>query len=82
MRTVVRAARRSMRRQRADYAMAAVVIDGPRRLGVVVAAIGGLLLGVAPFPMPPAAAIVAAAVGLIGMSLAHVLLVGRAHPHR
>jgi hypothetical protein len=74
VRTVVRAARRSMRRQRADYAMAAVVIDGPRRLGIVVFAIAGLLVGVAPFPVPPAPAIVAAAVGLLCMSLAHTLL--------
>jgi hypothetical protein len=76
VRTVVRAARRSMRRHRADYAMAAVVIDGPRRLGLVVAAIGGLLLGVAPFPVPPAGALVAAAVGIAGMSIAHTLLSG------
>ena len=74
VRTVVRAARRSMRRHRADYAMAAVVIDGPRRLGLVVTAIGGLLLGVAPFPVPPVAVVVAAASGIAGMSLAHSLL--------
>ncbi len=76
VRTVVRAARQSMRRHRADYAMAAVVIDGPRRLGIVVMAVAALLFGVSPFPVPPTAALVAAAVGIVGMSLAHVLLSG------
>ena len=76
VRDVVRAARRTVRRRSAEYAVAGVVIDGPRRLGLVVGTVACLLLGVAPSPWPPLAAALAAAVGLAAMSLAHVLLSG------
>ena len=76
VRSAVRAARRTVRRRAADYAVAAVLVDGPRRLGIIALAITGLLLGVAPFPWPPAGALVAAGVGLAAMSLSHRWLSG------
>lgn len=73
---VVLGARRPVRRRAADYATAAVVIDGPRRLGIVAAAVLGLLIGSGPFPWPPAAAVACAGVGIAGMSLSHRFLSG------
>jgi hypothetical protein len=64
------------RRTPADVAVAAVLVDGPRRLGLVVALTIALLLGVAPMPLPPAWAVGAAVAGVIGMSAGHVLLAG------
>lgn len=76
VRSVVLAARRQARRGLADYAAAAVVIDGPRRLGIVAAAVIGLLIGTGPFPWPPVAAVACAGFGIAGMSLSHRLLSG------
>jgi hypothetical protein len=53
-----------------------VVIDGPRRLWIVAAAVVGLLIGTGPFPWPPTAALACAGAGIAGMSLAHRFLSG------
>ncbi len=76
VRSVVRAARRSMRRELADYAVGAVLLDGTRRLLVIVTVTVGLLVGRAPFPAPGPVPLAAGAVAIVGMSLAHVLLSG------
>ncbi len=76
VRGVVRAARRSIRRSPADYAMAAVLIDGALRLLTVVTVGGALLLGLPPIPAPGSVALVGLAVGVAGMSLSHAILSG------
>jgi hypothetical protein len=76
VRSVVLAARRPACRRAAEYATAAVVIDGPRRLGIVTATVIGLLIGTGPFPWPPVPALACACAGIAGMSLSHRLLTG------
>jgi hypothetical protein len=76
VRAVVRAARRSVRRGRADYAVASVVADGARRLVTVVVVAAALLLGVSPIPIPSPIALVSVAIAAAAMSGAHVLLSG------
>ena len=76
VRDAVRAAPRWRPRNSSDVAIAALLAEGPRRLALVLALMVGLLLGVAPFPMPPVGAAVSAAVGIGAMSAAHVLLSG------
>ena len=56
-----------------DFAMAAVLLDGPRYLVVVLSLTVALLLGVAPMPVPPMWAIAAGVGALVSMSLSHVL---------
>jgi hypothetical protein len=68
--------RRPARRRLADVAVAAVVVDGPRRLAIVALATLGLLIGTAPFPWPPAFAVAGAGVGIASMALAHRLSSG------
>lgn len=70
IRSVVRAARRPLHRDHADLAVACVLIDGPRRLVLVVTATIGLLLGVSPVPSPSPVALVAGAVGVLATALA------------
>jgi len=59
-----------------DLAIAAVLTDGPRRLATVAAVTYGLLLGVAPMPMPPTWALALGLGSLALMSSAHVVLGG------
>lgn len=68
------ARRRTGKRTRADVAMGCVLIDGPRRLAMVVVAVLGLLIGVSPMPVPTAPALVSLAIGVGGLSLASVVL--------
>jgi hypothetical protein len=76
VRSVARSARHPGGRDLAEWAQACVVIDGPRRLGLVVVAVVGLLLGVSPVPVPNVAVVVALTVGTIALSLAQVVLSG------
>lgn len=59
-----------------DLTIAAVLTDGPRRLVTVAAVTYGLLLGVAPMPIPPAWAMAVGLAAPMLMSSAHVLLGG------
>ena len=68
------ARRRTAKRTRADVAMGCVLVDGPRRLAMVVVAVLGLLVGVSPMPVPTWPALVSLAVGVAGLSLATVVL--------
>lgn len=74
VRTTVRAARRWRWRDSADAAVLAILLDGPRRLLMVVAVTLGLLLGISPFGPPPWWALVALAAGVAGIGSAHVVL--------
>lgn len=74
VRDAMRAAPRWRPRNLGDVAVASVLADGPRRLGFIIVLNAGLLLGVAPFPMPPSWALASAALGVVAMSLAHVVL--------
>jgi len=76
VRTAVRAAPRWRCRGAADMAIAGVLLDGPRRLVMLVAVAIGLFLGVSPFGPPPWWALVGLAVGTAGISAAHVALGG------
>jgi hypothetical protein len=76
VRSVIRSSRHPGGRDRAEWALACVVIDGPRRLVLVAVAVIGLLLGVSPVPVPHPLVIVALAVGTVGLSLASVVLSG------
>lgn len=65
-------------RRSPDAAMLGVMLDGPRRLVLVAAVVGGLLLGWAPIAVPPVAAVVSLIAGLMLVAAAHVVLtVGR-----
>jgi hypothetical protein len=66
--------RRQMRL--ADLSMTAALIDGPRRLVLVVSFTFALLLGVAPIPLPPLWVAVCGVAAIMLMSAAHVLLSG------
>lgn len=68
------AARRRGNKTRADVAIACVLIDGPRRLAMIVVAVLGLLLGVSPMPVPTVAVLVSLATGLACVSAATVVL--------
>lgn len=61
-----------------DIAVAGALVDGPRRLLLVVVVTLGLLVGVAPVAQPPAVTIVALVVAAAAMSASHVLLGGGA----
>ena len=74
VRTPVRAAPRWRWRDSADAAVVAILLDGPRRLLMVVAVTLGLLFGVSPFGTPPWWALVALGAGLVGIGAAHVVL--------
>jgi hypothetical protein len=74
VRHALRAAPRWRPRGPADAAVASVIVEGPCRLALVVTLAIGLLVGAAPFPLPPLWAIAAAAVGYGSFAVAHVLL--------
>jgi len=74
VRSAARAARRARKRTRADVAMGCVLVDGPRRLLMVVVAVVGLLFGVSPMPVPAVPALISLAIGVGGLSLATVVL--------
>jgi hypothetical protein len=61
-------------RDLAGVAIAAVLLDGPRRLLMVLTCAAALLLGLAPFSNPPAWALAAAALAMVATSISHVLL--------
>ena len=67
---------RSRQMRLADLSMTAVLIDGPRRLVLVVSFTFALLLGIAPIPLPPLWATVCGVAAIMLMSTAHVLLGG------
>ena len=73
-REVRSAANRRGKRTRADIAMGCVLIDGPRRLAMIVVAAVGLLIGVSPMPVPTVASLASLVVGVGGLSLATVVL--------
>jgi len=62
--------------QLADLSMAAVLVDGPRRLALVVTMTLALVIGVAPIPLPPPWAIAFGIAAMALMSCTHVLLSG------
>lgn len=68
------AARRGRLARLPDIAITGALVDGPRRLLLVVTLTLALLVGVAPVAVPPVAVIVALATGVAAMSAAHVLL--------
>ena len=74
VRSAAGAARRRGKKTRADVAMGCVLIDGPRRLAMVVVAVLGLLIGVSPLPVPSVASLVSLAIGVGGLSAATVVL--------
>ena len=74
VRSAATAARRARHRTRADVAMGCVLVDGPRRLLMVVVAVVGLLFGVSPMPVPAVPALISLAIGVGGLSLATVVL--------
>jgi hypothetical protein len=74
VRAAVRAARHRRPRRTADVAIAGVLLDAPRRLGLVAAVTLALLIGVSPSPMPPGWALLAIVIGTAGISTSHVLL--------
>lgn len=77
MRVVVNRARRGRPpSDRAGVAVAAVLLDGPRRLLTVLACTVALLVGLAPFSNPPAWALAGAATAIMATSIGHVLLGG------
>ncbi len=57
-----------------DVARCGVMFEGPRRLAQLVMVAASLLLGTAPFPVPPVWALAMLTVGLAAMSLSHHLL--------
>ena len=63
-------------RDLAGVAIAAVLLDGPRRLLTVLTCTVALLSGLAPFSNPPAWALAGAATAMIATSISHVLLGG------
>lgn len=74
VRSAATAARRGGKRTAADIAMGCVLIDGPRRLAMIVVVVVGLLLGVSPVPVPTVPALVSLAIGVGGLALASVVL--------
>jgi len=57
----------------ADRAMLGVMIDGPRRIALVLTLSLGLMLGVSPAPMPPWWALVAVGAGTSFVAASHVV---------
>ena len=74
VRSLARAARRPRGRTAADFAMACVLVDGPRRLALIAVAVLGLMVGVSPVPVPSIPALVALALGVAGLTLAACVL--------
>ncbi len=74
VRTVAGTLRHPARRNLADVCMACALLDGPRRLLLVVVATLGLLVGVSPVPMPSVAALVTLTVGVLGLSSATIVI--------
>jgi hypothetical protein len=61
-------------RSPADIAIAAVLVDGPRRLATVAVVTIALLIGAAPIPVPPAWVALSGVVAVAGMAVALVVL--------
>jgi hypothetical protein len=76
VRVAVRAGRRSLRRPLPDYVMAAVLIDAPRRLAMVLVVTVGLLVGRPPMDLPPLPALAALVIAVSATAVAHCLLSG------
>jgi hypothetical protein len=74
VRTAVRASPRWRWRDGADATIAAILLDGPRRLLMLVAVVVGLLFGATPFGRPPGWAIAALLTGMLGVAGSHVAL--------
>ena len=74
VRSAAGAARRSGKKTRADVAIGCVLIDGPRRLAMIVVAVLGLLIGVSPMPVPTVSALASLAIGVCGLTAAIVVL--------
>jgi hypothetical protein len=74
VRSAAFAARRPGKKTCADVAMGCVLVDGPRRLALIVVAVLGLLIGVSPMPVPDPRALTSLAVGVVGLSAATVVL--------
>jgi hypothetical protein len=74
VRTAVRASPRWRWRDGADAAIAAILLDGPRRLLMLVAVVAGLMFGATPFGRPPAWAVAAMVLGMLGVAGSHVVL--------
>jgi hypothetical protein len=74
VRTAVRASPRWRWRDGADATIAAILLDGPRRLLMIVAVVVGLLLGATPFGRPPGWAVAALTIGMLGVAGSHVAL--------
>jgi hypothetical protein len=74
VRSAAGAARRRGKKTRADLAIGCVLIDGPRRLAMIVVAVLGLLFGVSPMPVPTVPVLLSLAIGLAGLSAATVVL--------
>lgn len=74
-RDVVRVVRSRRRPRRvADAAMGAVLLEGPRRLLLVVTVSLALLLGISPMPVPPGWALLFLLTAAVSASAAHVVL--------
>lgn len=74
VRTAVRSSPRWQWNDGADATVGALLLDGPRRLLMLVSVVAGLLLGAAPFGRPPVWAVASLAVGMLGMAGSHVVL--------
>jgi len=73
-RSVARAAPRWRPRNLPDATISVVLLEGPRRLAMVLAVSLGLLIGVSPFAAPPWWAAGAAALGYTSLAASHVAL--------
>ena len=74
VRVALRSAPHVRTRSMADIAIGSVLLEGPRRLGLVAALTVALLLGVSPMPLPPNWAIAAGVLGAVAFSCSHVAL--------
>ena len=72
----VRTATRMRPTRSRDVARGGVIVEGPRRLVQLVLVTLALLVGAAPFPVPPVWALGMLTIGLAAMSLSHSLLSG------
>ncbi|MEO6569991.1 MAG: hypothetical protein ABIO83_00440 [Ilumatobacteraceae bacterium] len=72
LRSACLAVRRTTTRRSEDAAIAAVLTDGPRRFLLIITVTASLLVGVAPFPVPPLWALAAASMWLTSDSIAHL----------
>jgi hypothetical protein len=77
VRSVARTLRHPGRRDLPDVSMACVLLEGPRRVLLVVVATLALLVGTSPMPMPTTPALIALAIGVVGMSAATIALCPR-----